>query len=57
MIENDIARVVVKRMTATDGIYVPPELKPNRFTHFATDNLDFMKTHRMESEPFMVLFL
>ena len=40
-IENHIAETVIGHMEITDGIYIPPELEPNMFTHFATDNLDF----------------
>ena len=41
VIENSIAKAVLKRMADSGGVYVPPELKSDRFTHFATDNLDF----------------
>ena len=40
-IENNIAETVIAHMENTDGIYIPPDLEPNMFTHFATDNLDF----------------
>lgn len=42
-IEGMIAKAVVKRMETTNGIYIPSELKTGRFTHFATDNLDFQE--------------
>ena len=42
-IEGMIAKAVVKKMEETNGIYIPPELTAGRFTHFATDNLDFQE--------------
>ena len=42
-IENDIARAVLKRFKTGNGVFLPPELKRERFVHFAADNLDFQE--------------
>ena len=42
-IEGMIATAIAKQMSNTNGIYIPPELKKGKFTHFAADNLDFQE--------------
>ena len=40
-LETQIAASVLKRIHDNDGVYIPPDIVPNRFIHCAVDNLDF----------------
>lgn len=40
-LETQIAASVLKRIQENNGVYIPPDIAPNRFIHCAVDNLDF----------------
>ena len=54
-IETRIAMEEIRRMEMNGGAYLPPDISLGRFVFFAVDNVNFLRTHLMGKEPYMVL--
>ncbi|KAJ8870049.1 hypothetical protein PR048_029060 [Dryococelus australis] len=42
-IEQQVAKTVLEKVSDSGGLYIPPDLVPGRFVHFAVDNIDLIE--------------